>query len=224
MPNWGEHLAVANKLTEKIKVDKNIFLFANILPDIQAGYLVKGISNVQPRSIDHFDLKNGKWGYENFYAKYSNKLDNPVILGYLTHLITDYCWNSFFYDKKCKKENNEYVGYINKNGEFIEGTKKFLREIKQNDFKEFQNYIYQKYEMELPEFSTEIAKNVNILENINLNDEDVKKVISYIKETKETAQDKDCQLQIFTLEELKEQIDKTVDFILEFLKDKNILN
>ena len=224
MPNWGEHLAVANKLAKKIKEDKNLFLFANILPDIQAGYLVKGISNIQPRNIDHFDLKNGKWGYENFYDKYSKKLNNPVVLGYLTHLMTDYCWNSLFYDKKCIKENNQIVGYINKDGVLVKGERKKLREDKQKDFKEFQNYVYQNYEMQLPEISADIVSNVNIIENININDDDVKKVINYIKETKKDAQNKECELQIFTLEELIKQIDETVDFILEFLKDKNILN
>ena len=224
MPNWGEHLAVANKLAKKIKEDKNLFLFANILPDIQAGYLVKGISNIQPRNIDHFDLKNGKWGYENFYDKYSKKLNNPVVLGYLTHLMTDYCWNSLFYDKKCIKENNQIVGYINKDGVLVKGERKKLREDNQKDFKEFQNYVYQNYEMQLPEISADIVSNVNIIENININDDDVKKVINYIKETKKDAQNKECELQIFTLEELIKQIDETVDFILEFLKDKNILN
>ena len=77
MPNWGEHLLIANKILKKIKVDENLFLFGNILPDVQDGFLVKGISNIQPHKINHYDLNgenynpNNKKEYEVFYEMYS---------------------------------------------------------------------------------------------------------------------------------------------------------
>ena len=104
MPNWGEHLLIANKILEKVKIDENLFLFGNILPDVQDGYLVKGISNIQPHKKNHYDLSgkkfnpNNKKEYEVFYEIYSKKMNNPIIMGYLTHLMTDALWNDIFYN------------------------------------------------------------------------------------------------------------------------------
>lgn len=72
--------------------------------------------------------------------------------------------------------------------------------------------------MKLPEFNLEIAKNANIIENININDEDVKKVVDYIKQTQEDSKNENPETQIFTIEELEKQIDNTVDFVNRFLE------
>lgn len=224
MPNWGEHLLIANKLLKKIKLDENLFLFGNILPDVQDGFLVKGISNIQPHKINHYDLNgenynpNNKKEYEVFYEMYSKKIDNPIIMGYLTHLITDSLWNDIFYNGKCVKENDKLIGFINKKGELIKGDKADLRKNKQSDFGSFSSYIYKNHNMKLPEFNLEIAKNANIIENININDEDVKKVVDYIKQTQVDSKNENPETQIFTIEELEKQIDNTVDFVNRFLE------
>lgn len=223
MPNWGEHLLIANKILKKIKIDENLFLFGNILPDVQDGYLVKGISNIQPHNINHFDFHNGNYssnnkkGYEVFFERYSEKMNNSIIIGYLSHLVTDSLWNDVFYNEKCIKEDNELIGVINKEGKLIKGDKKKLREYKQEDFRIFQYYIYKNYNMKLPKFSFDISKNANIIENININDEDVRKVIEYINETEKNSNSQNLEMKIFTTEELEEQIDKTVSFANEFL-------
>ena len=114
MPNWGEHLLIANRILKKIKLDENLFLFGNILPDVQDGFLVKGISNIQPHKINHYDFNsknyksNNKKEYEVFYEMYSEKMDNPIIIGYLAHLITDSLWNDIFYNGKCVKEKTGF--------------------------------------------------------------------------------------------------------------------
>ena len=226
MPNWGEHLLIANKILKKIKLDENLFLFGNILPDVQDGFLVKGISNIQPHKINHYDLNgenynpNNKKEYEVFYEMYSEKMDNPIIIGYLVHLITDSLWNDIFYNGKCVKENDKLIGFINKKGELIKGEKDYLRKNKQSDFGIFSSYIYKNYNMKLPEFSLEVAKNANIIENININNDDVKKVVDYINETKTDAINQNQEMQVFTIEELEKQIDNTVDFVYNFLRNK----
>lgn len=226
MPNWGEHLLIANKLLKKIKLDENLFLFGNILPDVQDGFLVKGISNIQPHKINHYDLNgenydpNNKKEYEVFYEMYSEKMDNPIIMGYLAHLITDFLWNDIFYNGKCVKENDKLIGFINKKGELIKGDKADLRKNKQNDFGIFSSYIYKNYNMKLPEFNLEIAKNANIIKNININNDDVQKVVDYINETKTDAINQNQEMQVFTIEELEKQIDNTVDFVYNFLRNK----
>lgn len=224
MPNWGEHLLIANKILKKIKLDENLFLFGNILPDVQDGYLVKGISNIQPHKSNHYDLNgekydpNNKKEYEVFYEINHEKMNNPIVIGYLAHLITDSLWNEAFYGGKCVKENDKIIGFMNKKNELIKADKTELRKNKQKDFEAFQYYIYKNYNMNLPEFSVEISKNANILDNININDEDVKKVVDYIRKTKSEAINKNEETQIFTTKELEKQIDYTVDFVYNFLK------
>lgn len=229
MPNWGEHLLIANKILKKVKIDENLFLFGNILPDVQDGFLVKGISNIQPHKINHYDLNGEKYnpnikkGYEVFYEKYSEKMCNPIIMGYLTHLITDFLWNDMFYNGKCIKENDKLIGFINKNGKLIRVDKADFRINKERDFEIFSSYIYKNHDMKLPEFSSEVAQNANIIENININDEDVRKVVDYIKQTKIDSKDENLETQIFTIEELERQIDNTVDFVYSFLKTGEIV-
>ena len=229
MPNWGEHLLIANKILKKVKIDENLFLFGNILPDVQDGFLVKGISNIQPHNINHYDLNGenfnpkNKKEYDVFYEIYSEKMDNPIITGYLTHLITDFLWNDIFYNGKCVKKNHKLIGFINKNGELIKGDKNDLRINKQRDFGIFSSYIYKNHDMKLPKFSSEVAQNANIIENININDEDVRKVVDYIKQTKIDSKDENLETQIFTIEELEKQIDNTVDFVCSFLKERKII-
>ena len=224
MPNWGEHLLIANKILKKIKLDENLFLFGNILPDVQDGFLVKGISNIQPHKINHYDLNGENYNpknkreYEVFYEIYSEKIDNPIIMGYLTHLITDCLWNDIFYNEKCVKENDKLIGFINKKGELIKGDKADLIKNKQRDFGIFSSYIYKNYNMKLPEFSLEVAKNANIIENININNDDVKKVVDYVNETKIDAINQNQEMKVFTIEELEKQIDYTVEFVYNFLK------
>ena len=58
---------------------------------------------------------------------------------------------------------------------------------------------------------------------ININDEDVKKVVDYINKSKTDAINQSQEMQIFTIEELEKEIDRTVDIIYSFLKDKEIL-
>ena len=77
--------------------------------------------------------------------------------------------------------------------------------------------------MKLPEFSSEVVQNSNIIENININDEDVRKVVDYIKQTKIDSKDENLETQIFTIEELERKIDNTVDFVYSFLKTGEIV-
>ena len=42
MPSWGVHLGIANKVLKNIdNVDKNLFMFGNVTPDIKNGYVIK---------------------------------------------------------------------------------------------------------------------------------------------------------------------------------------
>ena len=139
MPSWGIHLATAKKVLEKINIeDENDFIFGNILPDIENGYLFRDVSHIVSHPITHYDLyPREKFSSHNrFFNIYEDNMNNKVILGYLVHLLTDNLWNKDFYEKKAIFNEKEIVGI--KLLEKVENSNfDTVRKIKQRDFKIF---------------------------------------------------------------------------------------
>lgn len=232
MPSWGIHLAVTKKLIEKIKLnkeDKNEFILANILPDINNGYVVKEIGKIIPHKQTHFEPKEykgdytAKPGYINFYEKYKNNLNNVSVLGYYTHLMTDFYFNNVTYSEYgVYDENNNRIGIKLNNGQnFIAGPEE-CRKIKVNDFKIFSFYIYKNMNIESPKYNENILEHIKKIEDINLNKEDLQKTIEYINECinnphkiLETITDENYK--IYTQEELKQRVELCANFIMDNL-------
>ena len=85
---------------KKINIDKNIFTFGNILPDIPNEYVVKEITHHVSHVRTHFEVDvlivehmEKRYDLKNFEEKYKSKFSNPLMLGYYVHLLTDYFWN-----------------------------------------------------------------------------------------------------------------------------------
>ena len=143
MPSWGIHLEIANRLSKKIQnIDKNLFIFGNVVPDINNGYFIKNISKTISHKITHYDGEKDFKGYRKFYLKYIKNIDNPIILGSLTHLMTDYYYNNITYSKKAIWNNGKVVGLKLNTGKDIKCDKETVRKMKVNDFRIFANYIY----------------------------------------------------------------------------------
>lgn len=115
MPTWGMHLLVAKKLNKKLKIkDYNLFLIGNIITDINNGYLVSNVSKVIPHKETHYysgekDEKTGKvmfYDVEKFIQDNKENLKNPLVLGYITHLLTDVYWNDLTYAKHGIRNEN----------------------------------------------------------------------------------------------------------------------
>ena len=104
MPSWKIHSKIANDLYKQLKVNKKYFMIGNLLPD-QDKYNIPNIDKSVNRIITHFisseDLKVGinLPDYNRMYEKYKDNFNNPVLLGYLVHLLTDFYWNDYIYKK-----------------------------------------------------------------------------------------------------------------------------
>lgn len=103
MPGWITHIDVATKLSQKLVLDKDKFLIGNVMPDAEK-WVVNDFSVFVPWSISHFGQmkKIDKFNIslpniENYISLYKDKLDNPIVLGYLSHLLTDYYYNKETY-------------------------------------------------------------------------------------------------------------------------------
>lgn len=97
MSDWWTHLYCANKVNEKIGyagVQKDLFLYGNILPDINPGWLIEPETQID-QSITHFEIDWCGQGYfwvpQRFFEEYMEKDNkvNPLKLGYLFHIWLD---------------------------------------------------------------------------------------------------------------------------------------
>ena len=227
MPSWGIHLGIANKLSQKIKnIDKNLFIYGNVVPDINNGYVVKNISKIISHKITHYDGEKDFKGYRKFYIKYINHIKNPVVLGSLTHLMTDYYFNSITYSKKAIWENGKVVGLKLNTGKELKCDKETVRKMKVNDFKIFADYIYKSHELSNIKYDEKMLSINPIVEEFDISKEDAEKTIEYVNsyiENKKNIIDK-CEnnkYQLFTQNEMEEISESCVKFILDFLDKIN---
>ena len=220
MPSWGIHLAIANKISQKIEnKDKNLFIFGNVVPDINNGYIIKDIRKVISHKITHYaDAKEFK-GYNDFYLKYIKYIKNPVVLGSLTHLMADYYYNNITYSQKAIWDNGKVVGLKLNTGETIKCDKETVRKIKSNDFKIYSDYIYKNYKLANIKYDEKMLLINQIVEEFDITKEDINKTIEYINnyiDNKKIVIDtcKNKEYQIFTQEEMKKIEKNCINFIM----------
>lgn len=89
MPAWTIHIALARKL----KPNDDLFALGSILPDVLDGYLFPP-SHIISKNTSHYRIDK-KIHPESFVNANKNNLDNPIILGYLAHLLTDSFYNEY---------------------------------------------------------------------------------------------------------------------------------
>lgn len=151
MPTWGIHLAMANQINRKLNMEMNSFLLGNILPDVPNNYIVKNITNVIPYEVTHYiNINTDKYinlpsfpDINLFIDKYKDNLNNPLVIGYLVHLLTDLYWNTRFV--------NDYLTF---------GVTIPFNSYKQKDLKLFEDYIVRRNKLILPSYESVSAKNV----------------------------------------------------------------
>lgn len=167
MPNWKIHLEVGKRVANNIKFnekDYEFFMLGNILPDINNRYIVENIKKQISHKVTHFDYNNKT--HENFFNIYKEKISEPIVLGYYVHLFTDYIWNNDFY--------TSIVGT-----EFEKLDKDTLRELKQSDFRNYNN-LYVDNQLIINNLD-ESAEKTKIINEVNLNKDDLIDTINYLK-------------------------------------------
>lgn len=199
MPNWKTHLEISNRINkgygfEGMELKK--FLLGSILPDINNSHVVENISVEIKNEITHFYQKD-KPSYIVFYEKYREQIDkkDPLFIGYITHLYTDYTWNNGFYTK-LKKEN------------YPETDRDTLRKMKWNDFAVFNNKFMELcIDIYLDDEVESIYNNCKNIKEINVSERDIRLSIEFLK--KKIFYEADVQF--YTIKELDELLEKTVE-------------
>lgn len=225
MPSWITHLVTANKIEKNN--EKNEFIFANIMPDILEGYNVKEVSNIVKDYQTHYPRKKIINGIsiplpniEEFKEQYQNKMQNPIIRGYYCHLLTDYYWNTYTYER--------YFEDFDKEQDLVkiklkDGNESIIKwddavKIKQKDFKNFTNYLKNNEEILLPSYHNKIKKYSEELKEFEFTEKDIKNTIIFIREMMEKQKEEEEEYQMFTKKELVEKLEESILFIEERLK------
>lgn len=234
MPGWGVHLAITKKILEKIDIkEKNDFIFGNILPDIQNGYVVKGISKIVSHKISHFDdFPKGVYGcHKRFYEVYGDSIFKDTMkLAYYTHLLTDDIWNREFYKNKALINDGKIEGVKLADGTIKKGIHESVRDLKHSDFGTFSKYLISSGREITPEYDNLLVEKSNSIDIVNINKKDLNKVFEYlnlqnailknINVNNFANKNIESEFKILSLKEAEEIFNKCVDEIVDELKSK----
>jgi len=204
MPNWKTHLEVAKRCNEFLKYNDNdymLFLFGNILPDINNQYIVNNLSKKIDRNITHFKNSDSHKIYNNFLNAYKTKINNPLVFGYYCHLFTDYSFNNFSYTKLDNDDNLK------------DKNKDEIRKFKQNEFKKY-NGNFKDNNLFITDIDLLVNETKNIPE-IYIEKDDINKIINFLN-IKET----DTNLSYFSKDELDTTLNNVINNIKNFYLNK----
>lgn len=133
MPSHKIHLAIAKKVNEKLNKDLDSLMIGSVLPDLTISRN-HDISHYQEQGTYDSELANP----DKFIEDYKNQLDNPVMIGYLIHLLTDRFYNDYFFKNHCLLDEKGIPHSVKlKNGKISENIKKY----KQSDFKKYDKWL-----------------------------------------------------------------------------------
>lgn len=234
MPSWIVHLATATKISEKINVDiikkdLNSFLIGNLIADAER-HVIKDFSVCVPYHISHFSefIKiDGKIeelpNIDKFLESYKDKLSNPVVLGYLTHLLTDYYWNTTTYHRySLRDKDGNAIGFILNDGTKIECSIKERSRLKHGDFALFENYIITQKEYIVPKYDKNTIKKLREIKEIPFCESDIDKIINYVK-IKSNEKSINGEYKVFIKEQILKDYEGSINFIVDFLNKLNVV-
>lgn len=159
---------------------------------------------------------------DKFYNIYKTEMNNPIILGYYSHLLTDYFWNEFSYKNYFKQINKE-INLIEiklANEEKIELLWDDAVKLKQKDFRIFTRYLHNNMKIILPGYSDKILEYSKVIKEYNFEEKDIKNTIKYMEEyiNKRIEENMQSKYQIFSEELMKIKLEESIEFIKNHIK------
>lgn len=227
MPSWPIHIALASKLKRKYNFTDD-FILGNVMPDATNGFIIKDISNVVSHSVTHFNYqgpnKPPKNEVQKFLEIYQDMLNNPIILGSLTHIITDNYFNEFAYKNHMKNIDGKKYAIL-KDGSVTDTVTPM--KLKHADFETFGNYLISNNELGNEISETDETRNLISELSYPLTENDIDIIIDKVNSFITRDVSKSYNLKMFTLDELEKLFDECynhLDSTIEnYLENKKIL-
>ena len=205
MPSAAIHQSVAMIVNKKIKLEPSLFMLGSVAPDC---WRHSEFHNNKKRS--HFIFEETKIpNYNDFAQKYSNHLDQPFVVGYLVHLMTDSYWHLYVRPKYEFVLNGEMVIKM-KDGTLFKGDacgrELFLYK---NNRKVIPNII-EKYDISNLESLEEMPSFKNCINELDLSG--INYTIKYINEVN-SKKEEGCSL-VYDAEDVCGDIEKCAEFVI----------
>ena len=226
MPAWTPHIKIARALNEKLNIEENPFIIGNVMPDILSGFIIDNISTHVNSNITHYRERTGIHLIiiSDFINAHKEQFKNPMVLGYLCHLIADAYWNEWVYTKHYKLINNQPFMILSNNKE-VKTTNLDFRNLKHQDFKIYDNYLQSQTDMGTTISLTDTDFNYFIdIKEVPCSKEDIDKTLKVLNDIIKAKPSYSPDYKIFTENELNTLLNKTYSHILDILIQNNIID
>ena len=216
MPSHKIHLKVAEKVNDILKLDLDSVMLGSVLPDLtETNHMVSHFQN-EKKGIE------GTANPDLFIENFCKKLDNPIVIGYLIHILTDKYFNEFMFDNfYIFDENNKPIGLkIKGKNKYLKGN--IIKNIKHQEFDKYDKYLLNN--KKISKFNNyECVNKIDILDNFEFNKEKLKKYIDQLnKDIDKITIFNKINFTIYKLTSKKEfdkQIELCCNYIINYLNN-----
>ena len=227
MPSWSIHLALAKRVSDKLHLNEDLFLYGNLIPDIDFGSLKSRRQTHYYDTNIYFDFCNKarKIDIDSFLLDYKKALNNHLILGYYSHLLTDNFYNEIAYSRWIVDEEKNPIGIRLRNNkiEYIDVDEKnsIKQKYKHDDFELYGKKLYKNRKVSVPKDKDIIKKNIKYLKNDFVTSKDVDYRFGYLndgfKDFNKIIGNEEYRM--FEEKELDEIFNECLNMIMDKLKD-----
>ena len=224
MPSWSIHLKIGKKLNEKLKLDDDSFLFGSLLPDVDSNWGKRRFeTHYYGKKTFPKCPKESMIDIETFLYDYKDKLTNPLIIGYYTHLLTDNYYNEYvYYNKWIQDEFNNVIGIKRNDGGVINVYNDFEKQLKykHTDLELYGKKIFQNKDLIIPKNIDSILKSIDLLKDKFVTKDNVIYRINYLNNefVDFNKIDEDKEYELFNEKELDDLLNNCIKYILKELK------
>ncbi len=222
MPSWPIHLKIAKEVNKKLNLDNDLFYYGNLIPDVDNNTKISRFTSHYYGNLKFPNCNESMIDVEAFIKDYKDKMNNPLIIGYYCHLLTDNYYNDYICTNCLViNENKDAIGIKLNNGTIIdvdvEDKQRLKRKYKHDDLELYGKYLLNNEELYIPKNSNKIIMNINMLKDNFLTEENVTERINFLNNDfyKNNKLDKKTlEYKLFTKNELDTLIDSCAKFIL----------
>lgn len=222
MPTPMMHVAIAKKVNEKLSLEEDL---------LYVGCLMTNWTNVEYH-ISHFkDEKEGIEGLSNpdkYINKYQDKLEDPIVLGYLIHLLTDRFWNKYMLNNVYLYNNeNEVVGVKTQRKKEVNLPQESIHELKKKTYNKYDNYLIGK---NLVDSIKEKVLILPILDEIKITQEELdQRIDEYNKSVKEQKKKisflsfNNNKYSLINQKEFEDNLERCAGYVYSYLRKNDII-
>ena len=152
MPSSVIHRCISKRVLEKTNLytndkDKYLYDLGSIAPDSwknSSRFKDSLLPKKEKRKYSHFSNEDEYFEhYDRFLDKYKDNLNNPFMIGYLVHLLTDIHWReTMFY--RCFDENGAIIML---DGSVLNGEKGVRKNLLNKESKKMAYHLYHKFNL-----------------------------------------------------------------------------